>query len=289
MGNWTLDDIPWDSFEPDKVDRERLKLVKAACMVEHHSGVYGEYLCAVFNEEPEICRQARDWAEEEVQHGKVLRRYAELADPDFDFDDAFARFTNGHLIDTTTDQSIRGSLCKEMIARCAVEVGTSSYYSALHDATDEPVLREVCRRIAADEFRHYKLFYKYVKHFQKAENLSRWARFKIVAGRIVEIGDDELAYAYYCGSGDTEPYQRKQANNACMARTLQLYDFKHIQRGVGMTLKSAGINPQGFLGRTIIRLGWIGFRIYAKHVQRAARYVWTAPQQKPEMISAHNV
>ncbi len=30
-----------------------------------------------------------------------------------------------------------------MMARCIVETGTSSYYSALKDATGEPVLRQI--------------------------------------------------------------------------------------------------------------------------------------------------
>jgi rubrerythrin len=272
MGHWTLDDIPWQSFEPDKLDPEHLNLIKAACMVEHHGSAYGQYLCAVFSEEPSVCADALVWAEEEIQHGKALRRYAEMADPDFDFDDAFSRFTKGHPIDVSAEQSVRGSLCGEMVARCAVEVGTSTYYSALRDSIQEPVLREICHHIAADEFRHYKLFYNYAKHFQKVERLSRWARVKIVLGRIAEIGDDELSYAYYCGSGDTGPYRRKQANAACMARTLKLYRFEHVQRGVGMTLKSAGIKPQGIFGKTVIRLSWIGFRIYARHLQRSASY-----------------
>ncbi len=272
MAHWTLDDIHWDRFEPDKVDPELLKLVKAACMVEHHSSAYGQYLCNVFSEEPGVCEDALTWSEEEIQHGKVLRRYAELADPDFDFDDAFSRFTEGHPIDVEAEQSIRGSLCGEMVARCAVEVGTSSYYSALRDSIDEPVLRQICRNIAADEFRHYKLFYTYAKHFQEKERLSRWARFRIALGRFLETGDDELSYAYYCGSGDTEPYVRKQANTDCMARTLPLYRFEHVQRGVGMALKSAGIKPQGIIGKTITRLSWIGFRLYARHLQRAASY-----------------
>ncbi|MFP6778453.1 MAG: ferritin-like domain-containing protein, partial [Alphaproteobacteria bacterium] len=84
MGHWTLDDIPWDSFEPGKLDSELLKLVKAACMVEHHSGAYGQYLCAIFSDEPNVCEDAMNWSKEEVQHGQALRRYAELADPNFD-------------------------------------------------------------------------------------------------------------------------------------------------------------------------------------------------------------
>ncbi len=34
------------------------------------------------------------------------------------------------------------------------------YYTALREAAAEPVLQEICRHIAADELRHYRLFYK---------------------------------------------------------------------------------------------------------------------------------
>ena len=104
-------------------------------------------------------RSARRWGEEEIQHGKALARWAELADPEFDFEAAFGRFRDGYQVDFDCDVSRRGSRTGEMIARCMVEVGTSSYYSALRDGVQEPVLKEICRNIAADEIRHYKLFY----------------------------------------------------------------------------------------------------------------------------------
>ena len=59
-------------------------------------------------------------------------------------------------------RSSRGSRCGELVARCIVETGTSSYDTALMDAVEEPVLKEICRNIAADELRHYKLFYDHV-------------------------------------------------------------------------------------------------------------------------------
>ena len=65
-----------------------------------------------------------------------------------------------------------------MIARCIVETGTSSYYTALHEAAAEPVLQEICRRIAADELRHYRLFYKTLCAYQARERLGRWARLQ---------------------------------------------------------------------------------------------------------------
>ncbi|MCG8345863.1 MAG: hypothetical protein MI685_12005, partial [Chlorobiales bacterium] len=143
MSGWTLDDIPWDRFDRSKLDSEMVKIAKAACMVEHHSADYGQYLCGVFQDDPEFCAAALSWAEEEIQHGEVLRRYAELADPEFDFDATFARFVAGHKIDVDAVESIRGSRCGELVARCVVEVGTSAYYSALRDAAEEPVFREI--------------------------------------------------------------------------------------------------------------------------------------------------
>ena len=96
---------------------------------------------------------------EEIQHGMALGRWAQLADPAWDFDAAFARFRAGYKLPLEATGSVRGSQAGEMMARCIVETGTSSYYSALKDATDEPVLKQICAKIAADEFRHYKLFY----------------------------------------------------------------------------------------------------------------------------------
>ena len=147
--HWTLDDIPWQEFRADKVDPELLKVVKAASMVEFNGGDYATYLCNVFADDPEFQAAAKAWAEEEVQHGRALAKWARLADPSFDFEACFQRFTEGYRIPVEADSSVRGSRAGELVARCIVEVGTSSYYSALGEATDEPVLKAVCRNIAA--------------------------------------------------------------------------------------------------------------------------------------------
>jgi len=102
---------------------------------------------------------AKRLGDEEIQHGQALARWASLADPTYDFAAAAARFTAGFRVDLDPAASVRGSRVGEMIARCVVETGTSSYYTALAEASREPVLRDICQRIAADEFRHYKLFY----------------------------------------------------------------------------------------------------------------------------------
>ena len=158
MAHWTLDDIPWERFEPQKLDPELLRIVKAASLVEQNGADYARYLCGVFADDAAFQDAVRRWGEEEIQHGIALGRYAHLADPTFDHAAACARFTAGFRVDLDATASVRGSRASELVARCIVETGTSSYYIALSEATDEPVLKAICQRIAADELRHYKLF-----------------------------------------------------------------------------------------------------------------------------------
>ena len=174
--HWTLDDIPWDRFDPTKVEPDMLCIVKAAALVEHNGGAYADYLCSVFSDDIEFQKAARRWGTEEVQHGKALARWAKLADPDFDFEQRFVDFSSKITLPVTADDSVRGSRCGELVARCMVEVGTSSYYTALREATDEPVLREICRNIARDEIRHYKLFYTHLARYREIERLGVFRR-----------------------------------------------------------------------------------------------------------------
>jgi hypothetical protein len=251
---WSLDDIPWDRFDPGKLDADLIKVVKAASMVESNGGDYATYLCNVFADDADFQAAAKAWAAEEVQHGAVLGRWAEMADPGFDFAASFQRFTEGYALPLDATASVRGSRAGELVARCIVEVGTSSYYSALGSAAREPVLMNICRRIAADEFRHYKLFYKHLTRYLAIERVSKLRRIRVALGRIGETGDDELAYAYYAANGAPgEPYERKRWSRAYTARAFSYYRPAHIERGIAMTFKAAGLAPRGALARLTSR------------------------------------
>jgi hypothetical protein len=147
-----------------------------------------------------------------------------------------------------------------MVARCVVETGTSSYYTALSEASAEPVLQEICRRIAADEFRHYRLFYKTLCGYLERERLGRWARLKIALGRVTETEDDELAYAYYAANEIALPYDRRRYARAYAARATALYRAHHVQRMVAMLLKATGFKPNGRLGAVASALAWRAIR-----------------------------
>ncbi len=257
MKHWRIDDVAWDRFDPAQVDPDIVPLVKAAAMVERNGLDYALYLGRIFRDDPDFRGAAEHWAVEEVQHGDALGKWAMLADPAWDFEAAFARYRAGYKLPLDADASVRGSRTGELIARCMVETGTSSYYTALADATSEPVLQQVCKLIAADEYRHFKLFYDHMRRYLVRENLSVLKRLRIAAGRITESEDDELAYAFHCGN---EPISTEYVHGRCIAaymgRAMGFYRRRHIDRSVGMILKSVGLPPRGRLSVFGSRLAW---------------------------------
>jgi rubrerythrin len=270
MPHWTLDDIPWERFEPQKLDPELLRIVKAASLVEQNGADYARYLCAVFADDATFQAAARRWGEEEIQHGLALGRYAHLADPSFDHAAACDRFTEGFRVDLAATKSVRGSRAGELVARCIVETGTSSYYTALAEATAEPVLKAVCQRIATDELRHYKLFLTHLRRYLEREGLGTWGRLKIALARIRESEDDELALAYHAANDPHGIYNRKRAIRAYARRAYAVYRRHHVERGIAMVLKAAGLTPNGRVNRLATGLAWWGMRKRAARLAREA-------------------
>jgi hypothetical protein len=257
MKHWRIKDVAWDRFDPTAVDPALVPLVKAAAMVERNGRDYARYLGGVFHDDPDFLRAAENWADEEVQHGETLAKWAELADPAWSSAAAFERYRAGYLINTGADASIRGSRTGELIARCMVETGTSSYYTALAEATSEPVLKQVCKLIAADEFRHFKLFYDHMRRYLARENLGVVKRLRIALGRIGESEDDELAYAYHCGNEpESQGFQHDRCTAAYMAGAMGFYRYRHIERGTGMILKTVGLPPRGRLSAGVSKVAW---------------------------------
>lgn len=259
---WTLDDIAWDRFDRNKVDADLLMAVKAACVVEYNSMDYVGYLKAVFPGDAALHLTFEQWGQEEAQHGKALAKWVTLADPEFDFDATFEAFREGYTPEHFEDAngSVRGSKRGELIARCVVESGTTSYYSALRDATEEPVLKDVAAHIAGDEMRHWRLFYD-LQQVQTEPALGFWKKIRIAAKRFGEAEDDELAYAYYCANTPVdrigiEPYDRKVCAKAYESRLLRLWRPQHLDRAIGMIAAAIGMRPKSWGARLASRTVW---------------------------------
>jgi hypothetical protein len=118
------------------------------------------------------------------------------------------------------------------------------------------VLKQVCKLIAADEYRHFKLFYDHMRRYLSRENLGTVAGC-IALGRIGETEDDELAYAYHCGNEpESQIYRHGRCTAAYMASAMRFYRYRHIERGTGMMLKAVGLAPRGRLSALATKLAW---------------------------------
>ena len=281
MKHWRIDDVSWDKFDASQVDPEIVPLVKAAAMVERNGTDYAVYLRSVFRNDAAFGEASDNWAIEEVQHGDALGRWAQLADPSWDYMGAFARYQNGYKLQLDAETSIRGSLTGELVARCMVETGTSSYYTALAEASTEPVLQQVCRLIAADEYRHFKLFYDHMRRYLTRENISVFKRLWIAASRITESEDDELAYAFHCGNEPLDlPYAHERCIAAYMGTAMKYYRLRHIERGMGMVLKTVGLPPRGRLSDISAKIAW-------RLLQNRRRKFQAAGTKAPPAINPH--
>ena len=257
MKHWHIDEVGWDHFDPSKVDPAIVPLIKAAAMVERNAADYVTYLTRVFADDPDFCAAVEHWGVEETQHGDALGRWGMLADPGWDFAAAFERYRAGYQIQLDAEASIRGSRTGELIARCMVETGTSSYYTALGDSTEEPALKQVCRLIAADEYRHFKLFYDHMKRYLARENLSFSKRLRVALGRIGETEDDELAFAFHSANeAEGTHYDHERCTTAYMGRAIGFYQFRHIERGMGMIFKTIGLEPRGRVSDLAAKASW---------------------------------
>lgn len=272
--HWKIEDMPWDKLNPALVDSDLLKVIKAAALVEYAAETYADYLCKVFADDEAFCAIARAWAVEEVQHGKVLGLWAEKIDPSWTLEAAMAKFRAGYMPEhfkNDNTQSVRGSRAGEMIARCMVETGTSSYYSAIGASVDEPVLKEICAKIAGDEFRHYKLFYDTLNTYLAKENMGKMGRLKVALSRIAESEDDELSYAFFAANAnDNDVYDRATWNREYMRRAYGYYKKPQVERAVSMVFKACGFDPKGLAGKGASKAAWWLIRRNVAKANKAA-------------------
>jgi len=265
---WKFEDIKWSLFDLQKVKPEILRIIKAGSVIEHNGSDYGIYLNNVFQGDAPLQKEIEAWSKDEIKHGKVLAKWVEMADPTFNFDERFKAYVEGFPIDTKAKESIRGSRGSELLTRCMVEIGTSSFYTALKDATNEPLLKHICGKIAADELRHYKLFYKHLQRYQAEERMNFFRRFKVAVSRLLENEEDELAFAYYTANAETVPYNRSHFTKVYGKSVYSFYQKIHVDRGMALFCKALGLNPQGLFHKF---MSFLAFRILSSKAVKYAK------------------
>lgn len=269
--HWKLSDIDWSRFDKDAVDPGILSALKSAALVEHNSPDYVTYLSAIFKDEPEIVSAIEEWGVEERQHGEVLSEWIKLADPEFDFENALEAFNDLYQVDMNGGVSRRGSAAGEMLSRCVVESATSFFYTAIKDQTNEPCLKQICQFIARDEFAHYQMFLKIMNESSGRPNIL--SLLKIAIQRINELGDEELASAYYAAhyfGNETKPEDRPEFDASVFAavyesRSVAVYQKDHAYRMSSMIGRALGVKPFGRIMKTLQPVIWW---YWSRHVNK---------------------
>jgi hypothetical protein len=190
---WTLDDIPWHEIDRDRmsVQEELFYLVAAASFVEIVSDLYTSNLTGKFSGDDEVTAWlVRHWENEELQHGRALKRYVQFAWPDFDWDRTYRSFFAEYSTSCRLE-ALESTRALEMASRCVVEMGTASYYRTLSRLSPDPVLRRLAGHICEDEVRHYKHFYRYFVRYRQSEDPGRVRVLQALWRRLKMIRDDD--------------------------------------------------------------------------------------------------
>jgi len=212
--------VEWDAFRLDRVDPSVVRIVRTTCLLESRSDAYGDYLRRALPDR--FAAAVTRWAEEEQHHGRALRRWLDLADPAFDFDDAFQRFSK--LPYHGEPFPNRGDLREVLLARCVVEAFASGYYAALGSRTNEPLLKQICDRLKLDERRHLELF---ASMLATETPMPRLRQARLVVSRVVELTDDQIVFAAHCAN-NTGTYNRRAVGADHFRRILAMHRPRHL-------------------------------------------------------------
>jgi hypothetical protein len=126
-------------------------------------------------------------------------------------------------------------------------MGTAGFYTALSRISHDPVLATIAHRIAEDEIRHYKRFYRYFCRYQQTEPASRRAVFGALLHRLRMIESEDSVVVMKHLYRARHPGERLD-NHIC--RTLRRRSRQLIRPHfpyrmcVQMLLKPLGLGPR---------------------------------------------
>jgi hypothetical protein len=248
QSRWTLDSIDWPTLRCAAVaDNEALfYLIASASFVEATTDLYTQNLLDYFAGDAEITEWLKvHWLPEELQHGQALRRYVQLAWPDFDWDAAYRKFLPEYAAQCA-DDGLEPTRTREMASRCIVEMGTASYYRTLSRMTDEPVLTTLAGLISDDEVSHYKHFYRYLRKYRVREGERRpgimralWNRLRMIDGADSRIAMRHIYLSRYPDRPFDERVFRQLRHGS---RAMIQPHFPH-RMCMQMLLKPLGLGP----------------------------------------------
>ncbi|MGC8519537.1 MAG: ferritin-like domain-containing protein [Steroidobacteraceae bacterium] len=252
---WSMEVIRYDRIDPQRLVGEEtlLRLVACASFIEITSDLYTANLAEYFRDDPPVVDWLRHhWEPEELQHGAALRRYVQTAWPQFAWERAYQGFY-AEYSQCCQLERLAPTRALEMVARCVIETGTSSFYRFLADSAPEPVLRDITGRIAADEVRHYKNFYHFFRRYRQREHPGRAAVMRTLWSRAHEIDaeDGYIAFKHVLRvSHPDQPFERRQYEEFLHSIREQVRAHFPYRMALKMFLKPLDLPP--VMGRVIL-------------------------------------
>ena len=195
---WNLDDIRFETIDVNAVrsDEFLFTTLASASFVEILAQTYSANLIEHFSGNTEITDWlAAHWHPEEAQHGMALKTYVQVVWPEFDWEGGHARFRADYATCCTVEQ-LEPQLALELIARCVVETGTSTFYRAMYDYLREPVLRDLIERIKTDETAHYAFFRRHFVGLNKSERHTASEVIATIWRRLREVRGEDAYIAF---------------------------------------------------------------------------------------------
>ncbi len=232
---WNLEHVPYIDINLTKVqEREDLfYLVAAASFVEIAADLYADNLVRYFDDNIEIMDWLENsWKPEEMRHGHVLRAYVQHVWPAFDWEQAYAAFFADYSRLCTLDE-LEPTRCLEMVARCVVETGTSTFYESLAMQSSEPILAGIAAHIRADEINHYKHFYQYFRKYLAIDPTGRLRILGALKRRLLEARNSDAETALW---HVYSVHQGKMSADKTQFKVLCTQLSKQVQRHYPITM-----------------------------------------------------
>jgi Mn-containing catalase len=263
------------SIQTRQLSQNIQHIIATTALLESRAALYGDYLLATFaKKDARWLDGVRQWTNEETSHGKMLSHIAMQLGMHSPPEALLARYLADVPYHDNNGVSVRGSVGKELVARCVVEALASTYYRALADSVCEPTTHGTLTFLAQDEARHFGMFRRMLIEERNTDRqLTNFAIITAALKRMMALGDEQISYAsWLVGQARDEKisdstsrstyFSKRFEANVYAAKLYPLYRYKHLHYAAGMLLQIGNLRSVKIQPCLAISL-WCGVRLRA--------------------------
>jgi hypothetical protein len=170
--------------------------VAAASFLETAAPAQTQRLCAVFAAHPDVKLWLEEkWWPRRAELGRELRSFVETTWPEFDWSSAYEEFAESYRPRSGLDYGC-GVPALEALALCVAAAQAALFYRTLAQGADEPGLRVLARRAAAEHADHFdfaRALFERCRRVGRVGALTAW-RAARVASRSIRDFDVPAAF-----------------------------------------------------------------------------------------------